>query len=92
MQVPLVVYALMAKEAGIIMTDIHLFPAQKGAGYFAVKRFDRDGRQRFHMHTACGLLHLDFRTLSLDYEDLIALTGSTCWRITATTMPKISAS
>ena len=27
------------------------------------------------MHTACGLLHSDFRTPSLDYEDLIALTG-----------------
>lgn len=70
------VYALMAKGAGVVMPDIHLFPAQKGAGYFAVKRFDRHGRMRFHMHTACGLLHSDFRTPSLDYEDLLALTGA----------------
>lgn len=69
------VYAMMAKEAGIAMPDVHLFPAQKGAGYFAIKRFDREGHQRYHMHTACGLLHSDFRTPSLDYEDLIALTG-----------------
>jgi len=69
------VYALMAKEAGINMPDIHLFAAEKGAGYFAIKRFDRDGNNRIHMHTACGLLHSDFRTPSLDYEDLIALTG-----------------
>jgi serine/threonine-protein kinase HipA len=69
------VYALMAKEAGITMPEIHLFPAQKGAGYFATKRFDRDGKKRCHMHTACGLLHSDFRIPSLDYEDLIALTG-----------------
>lgn len=69
------VYALMAKEAGIIVPDVHLFPAQKGAGYFAIKRFDRDGDKRYHMHTACGLLHSDFRTPSMDYEDLIALTG-----------------
>ena len=69
------VYALMAKEAGINMPDVHLFPAEKGAGYFAIKRFDRDGDKRYHMHTACGLLHSDFRTPSLDYEDLIALTG-----------------
>lgn len=27
------------------------------------------------MHTACGLLHSDFRTPSLDYEDLTALTS-----------------
>lgn len=68
------VYALMAKGAGIAMPDVHLFPAQKGAGYFATKRFDRDGTKRYHMHTACGLLHSDFRTPMLDYEDLIALT------------------
>jgi len=69
------VYALMAVEAGINMPDVHLFSAEKGAGYFAIKRFDRDGNKRYHMHTACGLLHSDFRTPSLDYEDLIALTG-----------------
>ena len=69
------VYALMAKKAGIAMPEVHLFPAQKGAGYFAIKRFDRNGDKRYHMHTACGLLHSDFRTPSLDYEDLIALTG-----------------
>jgi serine/threonine-protein kinase HipA len=70
------VYALMAKEAGVLMPDIHLFSSQKGAGYFAVKRFDRDGSKRVHMHTASGLLHSDFRTPSLDYEDLLNLTGA----------------
>lgn len=69
------VYALMAKQAGIEMPDVHLFPAQQGPGYFASKCFDRDEHQRYHMHTACGLLHADFRTPSLDYEDLLALTG-----------------
>lgn len=69
------VYAQMAKEAGIHVPDVHLFPARYGAGYFAIKRFDRDGPKRFHMHTACGLLHSDFRAPSLDYEDLLALTG-----------------
>lgn len=69
------VYALMADKAGIDMPDVHLFPARKGAGYFTIKRFDRDGSKRYHMHTACGLLHSDFRIPSLDYEDLIALTS-----------------
>jgi serine/threonine-protein kinase HipA len=69
------VYALMAKDAGVSMPDVHLFEASRSAGYFAIKRFDRDGDTRYHMHTACGLLHSDFRTPSLDYEDLIALTG-----------------
>jgi serine/threonine-protein kinase HipA len=69
------VYALMAKKAGVEMTEAHLFSAQTGAGYFATKRFDRDGENRLHTHSACGLLHSDFRAPSLDYEDLIALTG-----------------
>lgn len=69
------VYALMAKEAGISMPAVHLFPSKKRAGYFAVRRFDRDRGKRLHMHTASGLLHSDFRAPSLDYEDLINLTG-----------------
>ena len=72
------VYALMAKEAGIKMPDVHLFPAKKGAGYFAIKRFDKDAQTRFHMHSACGLLHSDFRVPTLDYQDLISLT----WMLT----------
>ncbi|WAC13389.1 type II toxin-antitoxin system HipA family toxin [Dyadobacter pollutisoli] len=69
------VYALMAREAGVVMSDAHLFAASKGCGYFAAKRFDRDGIKRYHMHTVSGLLHSDFRTPSLDYEDLLTLTG-----------------
>ena len=68
------VYALMARDAGLAMPDVHLFPSRKGSGYFAVKRFDRQDGKRLHMHTACGLLHSDFRMPSLDYEDLMALT------------------
>ncbi len=68
------VYALMAKEAGLAMTDVHLFAAQKSPGYFATQRFDRHHRERLHSHSACGLLHSDFRVPSLDYETLIALT------------------
>lgn len=67
-------YAEMARRAGIDIPETHLFSAKKGAGYFATKRFDRDGSKRLHMHTACGLLHSDFRTPSLDYQDVIELT------------------
>lgn len=70
------VYALMAKEAGIEMTPTHLFKAEYGAGYFATQRFDRIKNRRLHMHTASGLLHNNFRLPSLDYEDLITLTGA----------------
>ncbi len=72
------VYSLMAKEAGVFMSETRLFPAKNGPGYFTTKRFDRkesEGRMtRLHVHTAGGLLHSDFRMPSLDYEDLLALT------------------
>jgi len=70
------VYSLMARAAGLTMTDTHLFPAKNGGGYFATQRFDREKSKRVHMHTVCGLLHSDFRSPSLDYEDLLALTST----------------
>ncbi len=70
------VYALMASNAGIEMPDVHLFPSQKSSGYFSVKRFDRDGNKRLHMHTVSGLIHSNFRLPSLDYEDLLSLTSA----------------
>ncbi|MDH0675143.1 type II toxin-antitoxin system HipA family toxin [Empedobacter sp. GD03861] len=68
------VYALMAKDAGIEMPEVHLFSSQKGNGYFAIKRFDRDKNKRLHMHTVSGLVHSNFRLPSHDYEDLLSLT------------------
>ena len=72
------VYSLMAKEAGVVMSETSLFPAKNGPGYFTTKRFDRQESEgamtRLHVHTAGGLLHSDFRTPSLDYEDLLGLT------------------
>jgi len=67
-------YSLMAKAAGLIMPQTHLFPAKKGAGYFGVKRFDRNDGERFHMHSLCGLLHADHRIPSLDYETVLRVT------------------
>ncbi len=69
------VYALMAKESGVETSVVHLFPSTTGPGFFATKRFDKEEDKRFHMHTACGLLHSDFRFPSLDYTDLIGLTS-----------------
>ncbi len=68
-------FSLMAKAAGVEIPKTHLFTAKHGPGYFAVERFDRNHKQKYHMHTVSGLLHSDFRTPALDYEDLIALTG-----------------
>ena len=69
------IYSIMAENAGLEMPATHLFPSQKGSGYFAVKRFDRDKNKRFHMHTVSGLIHSNFRFPSHDYEDLLAITN-----------------
>ena len=68
------VYALMAKEAGLDFPEVHLIPAERAAGYFSVKRFDRIQNNRIHMQTAAGLLHANFRRTFLDYKDLMELT------------------
>jgi serine/threonine-protein kinase HipA len=64
----------MAREAGVVMPDSKIFPSNDGPGYFGVKRFDRDGNRRIHMHTICGLLHADFRLPSIGYEELLKAT------------------
>ncbi len=67
-------YHLMAKEAGLILPESKLFPSRNGLGFFSVKRFDRNGDSRIHMHTIAGLLHADHREPSLDYENIMKAT------------------
>lgn len=64
-------YMNTAKKCGIVIPDIRLFNDR----YFAIKRFDiRDGK-RIHTLTAAALLQSDFRSQTVDYENLLALTG-----------------
>lgn len=70
------VYALMARESGIDVPQSHLFSSHSGLGYFGVKRFDRQGNRRLHMHSVSGLVHTDYRYPSLDYTDLLDLTAA----------------
>ena len=52
---------LMATEAGIDMSDCRLME-EGGRAHFMTKRFDRRGNAKVHVHTLCGLMHLDFNT------------------------------
>ena len=83
------VYLQLAKMANLQPPNWQLLeaPAKSGARvWLAVKRFDwiesaaddlsKPGR--LHMHSACGLLDADFRTPSLDYEDLIKASRQLC--------------
>jgi serine/threonine-protein kinase HipA len=67
-------YHLMAVDAGLVVPEAKLFPSRKGMGFFGVKRFDRNGDNRIHMHTIAGLLHADHREPSLDYESIMKAT------------------
>jgi len=67
-------YHLMAMEANLNVPEARLFPSKKGPGYFGVKRFDRLEGKRLHMHTMSGLLHVDHRIPSLDYEMIMKVT------------------
>lgn len=54
-------YHLMAKAAGIYMSDCRLYE-ESGKYHFMTKRFDRDGEsgKKIHMQTLGGLAHYDY--------------------------------
>jgi serine/threonine-protein kinase HipA len=78
-------YHLMARDAGIDMTDCALLQ-ENGRAHFMTKRFDRgENGARHHMQTLCAMDHLDYKKkgvnaysqlflvikrLGLPYEDM----------------------
>ena len=65
----------MAKNAGLEVPEAKLFPSKKCSGYFAAKRFDRKNGNKFHIHSISGLLNIDHRFPSLDYETILKVTS-----------------
>lgn len=67
------VHSLMAKEAGINMTECRLYREHDRA-HFMTRRFDRVNGQKLHMQTLCGLAHYDFNMLhAYSYEQAFAV-------------------
>ena len=63
-------YARMAEACGIEMSECHLMEENERA-HFMTKRFDRDGNEKIHMQTLCGIAHMDFRMPSAySYEQV----------------------
>lgn len=67
------IYAELAKQSGIALPNTHLFQLSDSR-LFAIQRFDRKGQRRIFSASAAGLLGVDWRLPSLDYEQLIRLT------------------
>lgn len=63
------VYYLMALKAGIEMTECRLLQ-ENGRAHFMTKRFDRrNGNEKIHMQTLCGIAHYDYKMLrAYSYE------------------------
>jgi serine/threonine-protein kinase HipA len=68
-------YSLMARQAGIDMPTTRLFETPEGDRFFGIRRFDRDGNRRYHVHTFGNLIHSNFRIPSADYADLLKATS-----------------
>lgn len=67
-------YSVMARAAGVTMPETFLFQGKKKKRYFGIKRFDRNGDRRIHMHSLSGLINADHRAPSLDYDALLRAT------------------
>lgn len=53
-------YHLMARAAGITMSDCRLLE-ENGRAHFMTRRFDRDEQGgKFHIQSLCGMAHFDF--------------------------------
>ncbi|MCL2163073.1 MAG: type II toxin-antitoxin system HipA family toxin [Oscillospiraceae bacterium] len=72
-------YSLMAKAAGIHMTDTRLFH-ENGRAHFMTKRFDRKDpasgtmSDKIHMQSLCAMDHIDYNLIHTNlYDSLIAV-------------------
>ena len=63
-------YTLIAKEAGVIMSDAWLLE-EGGVNYFVTERFDVSPEgERLHMHSLAGLFGHDASSFTMGYESL----------------------
>ncbi|WP_438483515.1 type II toxin-antitoxin system HipA family toxin [Oleiharenicola lentus] len=65
-------YSLMAKAAGITMTECRLLE-ENGRRHFMTRRFDRlPGGEKLHMQSLCALAHFDFNAAgAYSYEQAL---------------------
>lgn len=64
-------YARLARDAGLEMPDTDLLEERR-CGHFMVKRFDRVGNTRLHLHSLGGLHHVDYNSPgAFSYEQFL---------------------
>jgi serine/threonine-protein kinase HipA len=87
-------YHLMARAAGLTMSDCRLLE-ENGRAHFMTKRFDRlpnDGK--LHLQSLCAIAHFDFNQAGAYsyWPNSTAAPSSISWPATRTTTPKTSPS
>jgi serine/threonine-protein kinase HipA len=66
-------YYLMAKAAGLVMTECRLLE-EHGRAHFMTRRFDRQKGEKLHMLSLCGMAHYDFNMAgAYGYEQAFAV-------------------
>ncbi|MDZ7642057.1 MAG: type II toxin-antitoxin system HipA family toxin [Desulfurivibrio sp.] len=66
-------YYLMARRAGIEMTECRLLE-EHGRAHFLTRRFDRRDGKKLHLQSLCGLAHYDFNLAGgYGYEQAFAV-------------------
>lgn len=72
-------YYLMARDAGVDMAESNILkmamPDGSREGFFATKRFDREGDKKLHMITVSALMYAPHTIPSMDYRGLLKLTS-----------------
>jgi serine/threonine-protein kinase HipA len=64
-------YYLMATDAGVVMAPSRLLE-EGGRAHFMTRRFDREGNERIHTQTLCGMAQLDYRARGVnDYSQFL---------------------
>ena len=68
------IYMTLAREAGINIPEIDLKNVDNLTHYL-IKRFDRIGTEKIHLHSVANLVHIDFNFPNhYSYDDLLKLT------------------
>jgi len=66
-------YAEMARAAGVDISPTKVIETPHGPGYFATRRFDRDGNARYHLLSFAGMLDTEWHVPTIDYADALSL-------------------
>lgn len=71
-------YSECARKCGLEIPETRLFNSKICDGYFGIKRFDREGKNKIHMASVSALLESSHMSPNLDYIQLLKLTMFLC--------------